>query len=69
MLAKITNIAKLAKNVGLVEKKLLAQGFQFLYHLHNCGFKLEEQLRYLRVTFVKLASRFKTPVHSVQLDT
>ena len=44
-------------------KKLLVNGFGFLYHLHSCGFKLKEQLKWLRVTFLKLASWFRTPVN------
>ena len=44
---------------GSLQKKMLVNGFRYLYHLHSCGFKLKEQQRYLRVTFVKLASWFR----------
>ena len=37
-------------------------GFIFSYHLHSCGFKLKGQHRYLRDTFMKLMSWFRTPV-------
>ena len=53
---------KCHENHCVIGKKLLVNGFRYLYHLHSCGFKLKGQQRYLRVTFVKLASWFRTPV-------
>ena len=55
-------IHEMSRKAWVVAKKLLINGFRYLYHLHSCGFKLKGEQRYLRDTLVKLASWFRTPV-------
>ena len=58
----------MSRKAWVVAKKLLINGFRYLYHLHSCGFKLKGEQKYLRDTSVKLASWFRTPVSGQEIQ-
>ena len=57
-------IKEMSQKTWVVQKKMLVNRFRYLYHLHSWGFKLKGEQRYLRITFVKLVSWFRTHVVS-----